>query len=62
MQGALIFSEMILQCLLLFIVFDLLEYVQQVDWAGRQIWGDKRDAIDSDTAPIINRPDSAPEH
>ena len=30
--------------------------------AGRQIWGDKRDAIDSDTAPIINRPDSAPEH
>ncbi len=44
------------------IAFDLLEYIQLVDWTGRQIRDDKRGAIDADAPPIIDRLDIAPEH
>ena len=44
------------------IPFDLLEYIQLVDWTGRIIREDKRGSISAATPPIIERLKISPDH
>jgi len=44
------------------IPFDLLEYIQLVDWTGRIICEDKRGSIATNTPPIIQRLNISPDH
>jgi len=44
------------------IPFDLLEYIQLVDWTGRIIREDKRGSIATDIPPIIQRLNISPAH
>ena len=44
------------------ILFSLVDYLQLVDWTGRQIRDDKTGAIPSDAAPILERLSISPEH
>ena len=44
------------------IIFNLLDYLQLVDWTGRQIRENKVGAIDPVAAPILKRLSISPEH
>lgn len=44
------------------IVFNLVDYLQLVDWTGRQIRDDKRGTIDSSVEPILKRLSISVEH
>ena len=44
------------------IAFKLLDYMQLVDWTGRQIRSDKRGAIDANAPPILQRLNISPGH
>ena len=44
------------------IPYDLLEYIQLVDWTGRIIRDDKRGSIATGTPPIIQRLNISPDH
>ena len=44
------------------IAFNLVDYLQLVDWTGRQIRDDKRGAIDTDLPPVLQRLDISPTH
>ena len=44
------------------ILFNLIDYVQLLDWTGRQIRQDKTGVISSNTSPVLNRLSISPEH
>ena len=44
------------------IVFNLVDYLQLVDWTGRQIRDDKSGAIPSNAVPVLERLSISPEH
>ena len=44
------------------ILFNLVDYLQLLDWTGRQIREDKVGAIPSNSAPILERLSISPEH
>ncbi len=44
------------------IVFNLVDYLQLLDWTGRQIHRDKIGAISADAEPILKRLSISPEH
>ena len=44
------------------IAFNLLDYIELVDWTGRQIREDKRGSIDTNTPPLLQRLNISPQH
>ena len=44
------------------IAFNLLDYIELVDWTGRQIREDKRGSIDTSTPPLLERLKISPQH
>ena len=44
------------------LAFDLLDYLELVDWSGRAIREDKRGSIPESTPPILQRLDISPKH
>jgi hypothetical protein len=42
--------------------FNLLDYIELVDWTGRAIRDDKRGSISENAPPILQRLDISPEH
>ena len=44
------------------IAFNLLDYIELVDWTGRAILDDKRGSIPTDAPKIIERLNISPEH
>ena len=44
------------------IAFNLVDYLQLVDWTGKQIRDDKRGAIDTDLPPVLQRLGISPAH
>ena len=44
------------------LAYNLLDYLELVDWSGRAIREDKRGAIDESLPPILQRMDISPEH
>ena len=44
------------------LVFNLIDYIELVDWTGRAIRNDKRGSISEIIPPILQRLDISPEH